>query len=165
MKINSAAYRVLTLSSAVGFLLMAADSPVLMASKSHSMPLFYEVARLLSGALIPAFLVWRNIHTLKLRRSLIPQALAEASPWYYKLALLGVWLALVFQFVLPAIATFLRYSTLENSMGTALFLANASAAGLWLQAPTVFFMELECANHRHREPNNAMQATCEDARA
>lgn len=159
MNINSAAYRVLTLSSALGFLLMAADSPVIMPSKSHSMPLLYEVARLLSGALIPAFLLWRNLQTLKLRRSLIPQELVEASPWYYRLALLGVWLALVFQFVLPAVAIFLRYSTLESSMGTALFFGNASVAGLWFQAPTVFFMELQCAYHSHRKPNNAMHAT------
>lgn len=155
MKINSAAYRALTLSSVVGFFLMATDSPVLMAPKSHSMPLFYEAARLLSSALIPGFLLWRNIRTLKLRRSLIPPGLVETSPWYYKLALLAVWLALALQFLLPAVATLLRYSTLENSMGTALFIANASAAGLWLHAPTIFFMELQCAYHSHREPNNA----------
>jgi hypothetical protein len=165
MNINSATYRVLTLSSAVGFLFMAADSPLLVSSKSHSLPLFYEVARLLSSALIPAFLLWRNFETLRARRPLIPQELVEASPWYYKLALTGVWLALAFQFVLPAVATFLRYSTLGNSMGTALFLGNASAAGLWFQAPTVFFLELQCASHSYREPNKAMQATCEDARA
>lgn len=144
---------------------MEADSYVLTLSESHSTSLSSEVARLLSSALIPAFLLWRNFHTLRLRQPLIPDALMAASPWYYKLAILGVWLALAFQYVLPAVAVVFRYSTLENSMGTALFFGNASAAGLWFQAPAVFFMEIQSAYHSNRKPNNAMQATCEDARA
>jgi hypothetical protein len=76
-----------------------------------------------------------------------------------------VWLALSFQFVLPAAGVVVRYSEFESSIAAALFLGNVSAAGLWLQAPTVFFMELQCAYHSYRKPNSALQATCEDARA
>jgi hypothetical protein len=62
------------------------------------------------------------------------------------------------KYVLAAVATLLRYSTVENSIGTVLLVGNASAARLWFQAPTVFVMELQCAYNSHREPNNAMQA-------
>jgi hypothetical protein len=134
---------------------MAAQSHMPSLTESHSMPLSYQAARFFSGALIPAFLLWRNFQTLRLRQHLIPAELMASSPWYYKLTVLGVWLALAFQFVLPASGVVVRYSSLENSVAAALFLGNVSVAGLWLQAPTVFFMELQCAYHSYRKPNNA----------
>lgn len=162
MKINSA-YRVLTLASAAGFLFTAARTLTPGMTEVHSTPLGYQVARLLGGALIPAFLLYRNFQTLRLRRSLIPPELSAFSPWYYKLTTVAVWLALTFQFVLPAMGVLVGYASFGGSAAAALFLGNASVAGLWLQAPTVFFMELQCAHHS-RKPNNAPLATCEDAR-
>ncbi len=131
---------------------------------SYATPLPYEVARFLSGALIPAFLLWRNFQTFKQRQHLIPVELMASSPWYYRVTVLGVWFALAFQFVLPAAGIVVGYSPRENSVATALLLGNVSAAGFWLQGPIVFFMEHQSAYH-HRTPNNSLQSTCEDARA
>ena len=164
MRINSAAYRALTLSSAAGFAFAATQSYTPSMTEAHSTPLPYQVARLFSGALVPAFLLWRNLQTLRLRQTLIPPELSVSSPWYYKLTVLAVWLALAFQFVLPALAVLAGYSSFGGSVAAALLLGNASVVGLWFQAPTVFFMELQCAYYG-RKPNKPIHATCEDARS
>lgn len=161
MKINSVAYRVLTLSSVAGFLVMTLKLAAPSMSESDTLPWSYQVGRTVGGVLIPAFLLWRNIATLKTRQFLIPAPLMAASPWYFKVTMFSVWLTLVVKFALPAAAVFVGYSALENSVAAALSLGNLAAAGLWLEAPTLFFMELQCARYSGR-PNNA---TCEGSRA
>ena len=164
MRINSAAYRVLTLSTAVAFMISAAKMHVPSVVESQSTLLVQHAGRIFGSAVIPAFLLWRNILTFKQRRPLIPESLQISSPWYYKSTMFFVWLALIFQFALPAAGVIVSFSGIEGFVAASLLLGTLAAAGLWLQAPTLFLMEVQCARH-YSKPNNAMHATCEDARA
>jgi hypothetical protein len=143
VQFNSAAYRLFTLASIGSFLFGLATSRLMRSAELTSPEptvVLFAICRVLGGAIIPAFLVWRNYCTIRRRQRMIPASLISAAPWYYQVAIVSVWIQLLAILVLPMLAVVLAYP-LDLTIG------NISAATFWFSAPTIFVMEVACASH------------------